>query len=250
MHDKIVEIFQELKILNGVILHTGESLKIQIEVLKMFLVTHPHFTGLTVNEIRHAFYLNSQGEYEEVYRHYNKELNAEFIGDVLRAYVRYKNGIYRLKGKSIKAILNPVEVKPPVMPTEQEYRQMIQQHYENFLAGRRDLVFIAESTYRMLRKYGAILIKSREHYKKLIQQALEIREQYAMSSLLQKDAKEKENILRLRGIYKVWRAEGWIPIDEYRMVIYTVRKRLCFRFFETMQYFNIKEIFKEININH
>ena len=249
VHDKLLDVFMEVKVLTGAILHKpGDDLVKQIEVLKLFIVSHPVFTGLTVNEVRHAFYLNNQGEYEEVYRHYNKELNAEFIGDVLQAYVRYKNRFYRAKGKEVKAIVAPKDQQPVPVTSESEYREMIQQHYCLYLDDKREWVFMPDRAYQLLRNYGAITITSREHWYHLVGKGMNKRAGYGRTSLIGKDGWEKENILKVRRVYEAWEQNGWLPMEEYRMVVHTLRKMLYFHFFETMKYFNIKDIFREVAI--
>jgi len=249
LHDKLLDVFMEVKVLTGAILHKpGDDLVKQIEVLKLFIASHPVFTGLTVNEIRHAFYLNNQGEYEEVYRHYNKELNAEFIGDVLQAYVRYKTRFYRLKGKEVKAIVLPKHDTPAPVISESEYREMIQQHYCLYLNEQPEWIFMPDKAYQLLRNYGAISIRDREHWQYLVSKAMGRRAAYGRTSLIGKDGWEKENILKVRKVYEVWEQYGWLSIEEYRMVVHTLRKMLYFRFFETMKYFNIKDIFREVAI--
>jgi len=248
LHDKVIELCQELKILSGVILHPmGKELIAQIDILKTFMLTHPQLANLTVAEVRHAFYLNNQGEYEEVYRHYNKELNAEFVGDVLRAYIRHKNRFYKMKGNAVKEIFQP-EHPESVIVTEQQYRESIQMMYDLFLLARFNLIFPSDGAYCLLRKYGGINIKSREHYKQLVLKAMLIREEYGNSSLIKKDQREIETILQIRDIYAEWRETGYLQRSEYRLVIHTLRKRLMLRFFDTMNYFDIKNIFKEVTI--
>ncbi len=247
LHDELISIFQEIKILTGAIMHTGESLHLQVRVLKLFLLSAPQFITLTTNEIRHAFYLNNQGEFDEVYRHYNKELNAEFMGDVLRAYLKYKQDIYRKTGDEIKAMIDPPAEAPRlVKPSEAEYQMIIQRDYNSYLAGALEFIFVSNGVYSLLRRYGAIQLHSRQHWHKLIGYAISERMRLANASMFKKDAWEKENILRLKGIYDRYQLEGWVPPEEFKMIIHTVHKNQYFRFFKTMQYFNIKNIFTEI----
>jgi len=244
-----MDIISEIKILTGVPLMELKEVGIQIEVLKRFMLSSPQFAGLTTNEVRHAFYLNNQGEYDEVYRHFNKVLNAEFVGDVLRAYVKYKTALYRKKAREIKLLLGPaVERKEVPIPNEIELQQMIQHDYNNYLAGSTEFIYLYTGVYKLLRKYGGIQIHSRQYWHKLIGYAIQDRIRISKSTLFRKDVSEKDNILRLRGIYETYEAEGWIPSSEYRMVIYTLQKKLYFRFLKTMAYFNIKDIFKEVKI--
>lgn len=248
LHNSLVSIFQEIKILTGAILYKiGEGVEQQIDILKLFLLSAPQFYSLTTNEIRHAFYLNNQGEYDEVYRHYNKELNAEFMGDVLRAYLKYKQDIYKGNGAEIKGLIDPAPEQPKfTLPNEAEYQQIIQNDYNRYLTGASELIFLPAGAYNLLRSYGAIQIHSRQYWHKLIGYAIADRIRYGKSTMFKKDGWEKDNIRRVNAIYETYQSEGWIPPAEYNMVIHTLHKKLYFRFFKTMAYFNIKNIFTEI----
>ena len=250
LHDELIGIFQEIKILTGAIMHSGDDLLMQIKVLKLFLLSAPQFITLTTNEIRHAFYLNSQGEYDEVYRHFNKELNAEFMGDVLRAYVKYKHDFHKRHSAEIKELIEPAaDASAIIQLPEDEYMRIIQDHYSRYLSGSTEFIFPSISIYNLLRRYGAIPIYSREYWHKMIGYAIDDRIKQSRATFFKKDAWEKDNILRLRKIYETYQLEGWIPPAEYRMVIYTLQKRLYLRFLKTMAYFGIKDIFKEITVN-
>lgn len=250
LHDELIGIFQEIKILTGAIMHDpGEDVLLQIKVLKLFLLSSPQFINLTTNEIRHAFYLNSQGEYDEVHRHFNKPLNAEFMGDVLRGYVKYKYDFHKRFSAEIKELIEPTAATSVIIRlAEDDYRDIIQRHYNSFLTGSTEFIFPSTSIYQLLRQYGGIQIYSRQHWFKLIGYAIDDRIRRSRGTLFKKDAWEKDNILQLRKIYETYQLEGWIPPSEYRMVIYTLQKRLYFKFLKTMAYFGIKDIFKEITV--
>jgi hypothetical protein len=249
VHNKLIDVWQEVKVLTGAVLYKmGEGLEEQLEVLKLFVASHPQFTGLTVKEIAHAFYLNAQGEYGEVYRHYNKELNAEFVGDVLRAYVKYKRVIYSQSGKAIKDVLNPEAAKVRVaLPGEEELQQLVQMHYELYQQGLKDFIVMPVTVYKLMRKYGGISISSKEHWRSLVFYGMRERKYFGEQSTLRKDAWEKERIERARAIYSCYAREGWISWAEYRMVVDTFRKMLYLSVFEAMSYMGVKDIFKEVS---
>lgn len=246
IQDQLISIFQEIKMLTGAILHSGEDLLLQVKVLSKFIMSHPQFTGLTTNEIRHAFYLNCQGEYDHVYRHYNKELNAEFIGDVLLAYLKYKNIVQKRIIGTVKAIIDPSEGKPIVMPTEQEIRDCIQQDYEILKKGTIDLIFFAWSKYKLLRRYRVVSIQSREYWWKLYYYAMEQREMYGRRPLSRLDEWEREKVVEVAKIYKAYRDHGHIPFTEHLTIVNLIRKNLYLTFLKEMAAQGINDIFNEI----
>lgn len=123
-HDTVVDIVSEIKLVTGAVLCQGQQLLLQIQMLKRFITTG--FGMLSKAEVVEAFYMNNQGQFEEVYVHYNKELNAEFVGNVLRAYMRYKVRFLNEKRDKIIDLLSlPKVVKPRTIDVEfwrDEYR--------------------------------------------------------------------------------------------------------------------------------
>ena len=112
-HNEVVDFISELKLVAGVILHEGQTLMFQTEMIKRFLLTG--FPHLRKTEMVEAFYLNSTGKYWEPYVHYNKELNAEFLGNVLRAYCNFKRRFLKEKSDKILNVINPPKREPRVI---------------------------------------------------------------------------------------------------------------------------------------
>ena len=241
----LIDIFKEIKVLTGAIMAEGDDLKIQLRVLNLFLLSHDKFTNLTTNEIRQAFYLNSQGVYDEVHKHYNKKLNAEFVGNVLLSYLKYKKEFYRTHGGELRKLMAPKQISRAVM-NERDYRAVIQMHYDYYCEGNTDLIYVSTITYNLLRRYGAIKVHSRQHWRQLIEQAICERERYGNRGLVGKDIGERDRIQRVKEIYKRYRKEWWIPRNEWAMVVHTLRRRQYLVFFETMRYYGIRNIFTEI----
>lgn len=156
LHNVTLKMMGEIKILTGAILHTGEKLQLQIDVIKRFLFLH--FSMLNQKEIVHAFYLNVCGTFSQVYRHYNRELNCEFIGDVLRDYLSYKVQLRETKGHLIDKAINPntkLIAAPAIdLPTWQE---IIQKEYDLMRADKEDHYSVwALSKYETLKICGLI----------------------------------------------------------------------------------------------
>jgi hypothetical protein len=163
VHDKLLDIWSEIKMLTGALLHTGKDLQIQNELLKRFLLITPTFRLLTTNEIRHAFYLNAAGEYGEVIPHYNREINAEWVGQVLRAYVVYKRRMYALAGDQIHKALAPPPVPPKrVRMPASFYMEAVQRSYDMYCAGRQEWEYGWSLLYNFLRKVKLITCESRQ----------------------------------------------------------------------------------------
>lgn len=156
-HNTIVDIMSEIKLVTGAIIYDGNMLQAQIEMIKRFIVTG--FSELTKHEIILAFYLNSQGELDEVYRHYSRELNAEFIGDVLRAYRRYKQQLNRDKGRLIAKTLNPSTAVKMEIDYE-AWKEIIQGEYFKYKNNSLDFTMWHDRKYYTLRKYGLLPYKT------------------------------------------------------------------------------------------
>lgn len=254
----LIDLYTEIKILTGATManmgdpkkpENGNPLKEQVKVLNAFLVSHVNFTSLTVNEIRHAFYLNSQGEYGEVYRHWNKELNAEFMGDVLLAYLKYKRALHDKHGTAIKAALgrkdNTVVISKP---TVEDVKMIIQQHYDMYRKGELDFIYLHDCVYRFLRKVGGIPSYTKGGYLKMMGAAASERERIGQRSLVGRGPAEVTEIKYLERIYDEYMVKGFLPADEYLMVIHVMRKTRYMRFFRNMEFFGVDKIFKEISI--
>jgi hypothetical protein len=133
-----IHIMKEIKNVSGCILNDVDKLDAQASTIQFFLVTG--YGEFTAKEIIHAFFLNAQGKFEEVYRHYNRELNCEFIGDVLNAYKRFKLLIVqKCQELSNKALLQPPAVNKTYSPIDYDFwKEQIQYEYEKkYLSGKK-----------------------------------------------------------------------------------------------------------------
>jgi hypothetical protein len=148
----------EIKLVTGVLIYEEPALmKTQIEMVKRFLATG--YPMLTKEEILHAFYLNMQGAYDQVYKHYNRELNAEFMGDVLRAYLNYKLYLRETKGPQINRLL--ATTAPKALPYKRVvdyafWKQLIQEEYDDYRFGRPSRQLWSVRKYYTLRRFGLL----------------------------------------------------------------------------------------------
>lgn len=168
-HNSIVDIISEIKLITGAVLYDGDKLVLQHEMLKRFIVTG--FSMLTKSEIVQAFYMNLQGAFQDVHVHYNKELNAEFIGNVLRAYLKWKNTFIRTKGEQVDAVLLPA----PKVKREIDYdffKEQVQTDllYLKFRASTSTMWH--ERKYYTLRKFGYMPFKGLSTWVFFMRQAL------------------------------------------------------------------------------
>lgn len=128
----------EICLLNGLETYDSEHQN-AMYVAQMKIIGKFIFEGfgyLTPAEITNAFHLNLQGKYGEVYKQYGKkEINCEFIGQVLSAYRDYKQDFVNLNPDLLKIINPPEELKQieyrPDIPNEE--RVMIEKEYQKFL---------------------------------------------------------------------------------------------------------------------
>lgn len=248
-HDTVVNLMAEIKMLNGAVLHKSEvvdgvnMLQQQVETMKMFLASNFRFTALTVSELRHAFFLNAQGEYEEVYKTYRRELDAEFVGQVLRAYLQYRRPLDQqaeaIKGK-LKGKLLPVAV-----PCTDDWKRIVQRHYDMYRNGDREMIFVYPGEYYFLRRIEAIRYTSRKKWGEWYLRALNQRFTEAMG----RDAvtfEEKEDKERRRSMYMRIADTGIVPRDEDVQVICRMRKMVVLKFFELLADCNIHDIWADV----
>ncbi len=155
LHDTVVDIVSEVKLITGAMVYEGAELRVQVETIKRFLFSAFHM--LTKEEVLNAFYLNSSGQYGEVYRHYNKELNTEFMGDVLRAYLRHKVYIREIKGPLINQVLMIGPKDTVKRDIDYEFwKEMIQQEYYAYCHNQSTMQIWNARKYYTLRKFGLL----------------------------------------------------------------------------------------------
>ena len=171
LHNAIVDAMSEIILITGAKSHDGPMLGAQVETIKRFLWSG--FSTLTQKEIVFAFHLNLQGCYDEVYRHYSRELNCEFIGDVLRSYLKFRLQIAKSKGKEIQNLLNPA--KPVIFKNDVDYdfwKKVIQTEYEAYRNGFHTMGIWCSRKYYPDRKHGQIPFDGLQTWFKIMRYAM------------------------------------------------------------------------------
>lgn len=249
-HDTVVNLMAEIKMLNGALLHKSEVvggvnlLKQQVETIKMMLASNFRFSALTVSELRHAFFLNAQGEYDEVYKHYNRELNAEFVGQVLRAYLQYRRPL-DVQAEAIKGKLRGKLLLPVAVPCTDDWKRIVQRHYDLYRNGDWEMIFVYPGEYYFLRKIEAIRYTSKKKWGQWYLRALNDRFAEAMA----RDAvtyEEKEEKERRRSMYIRILDTGIVPPDEDAQVICRMRKMVVMKLFELLADCNIHNLWDDV----
>lgn len=240
--DALADVWSEVKVLTGAILRQGEELGIQVKVLHRFILSSPRLSSLTTSEILHAFYLNNAGEYGEVIKHYNQELNAEFVGGVLNAYLKKKVCFLREKHEKVQKLLNPPEaIQKPVYGPE-DYKRWIQEDYEFYRYGNHAFITNTASKYLFLRRLNLIRYTSKNKFIQLKNEAFNQREHQKVY-----EAKTAVSKLITKAVYDSIRETKWIERNEYRGVIHTMRRNVYLKFFELIASCGINQIFTEID---
>lgn len=157
LKNSIIDLVSEIKLITGAVLHAGQMLDMQIEMLQRFIVGG--FGMLSKSEVVQAFYMNLQGQFEDVYVHYNKELNAEFVGNVLRGYLRYKKQFLREKRDLIIDAIQPA--LPPVKKDIDYdfWKEMVQEDFRLLCLGLDTNTLWFDRKYYTIRKFGLMPFK-------------------------------------------------------------------------------------------
>ena len=244
-YDTLIDIWSEIKMLTGCILYENKALALQADILERFLRTHPGFMSLTKSEILHAFYLNSGGQLDNVYRHWNKELNAEFVGDVLGAYLRFKNRFFTNNHDLLAKAINPPAPKRPAPPTHDEWEADIQQDYQHYLAGNTELIFNTSAKYWYLRKCMIIEYSSRASWHRWYRYAF-----YWRRDNLQRRPAITEGARITRGkemdMYNAILSSGVVPWIEHRSILHTMKRLVYLEIFRILKETAIVNIFSDI----
>lgn len=212
-------------------------------MIERFLMMSGRFSNLTLNEIIHAFYLNAAGEYADIYKHYNRWLDAEFIGNVLISYCKYKDAFY--KRVDVKGLLTPPAPKPkPIAPTTEEVKAMIQQDYNFYLQDAPAFIFLSKLKYKLLRQISFIEITSKANWHDMYTRAFYARRAFANGTTT--DKHEREERRRVKYIYDQWEKDYMIPLGEHRVLVHNVRKGLYLQMFMACKACGIVDIFKEV----
>lgn len=109
--------------------------ELQLVVISKFLLGS--FGHLSFSELKNAFYMNCEGKFGKVETHYGREINGEFLGSVLSAYMDYKKRIQSDHRQQLDEVLFPHIEQPDKVLTEKEYqstyRETIEWTYQRFL---------------------------------------------------------------------------------------------------------------------
>lgn len=130
----------EICLLNGLETYNEVTQK-EMYYAQMRIIAKFIFEGfgfLTPQEITNAFHLNLQGKYSEVFKQYGKrEINCEFIGQVLSAYKAYKETYINSNEDLLQVIHPPMQLPPPKEWSEEdeenERRHDINRAFTTFL---------------------------------------------------------------------------------------------------------------------
>lgn len=238
-YNQLLDVFTEVKILTGAVMYSGKELEVQIDVLRRFMAGHQEAKSMTISEIRHAFYLNNFGEYKSVLRHYNRELNAEFIGDILSAYQNLKHHCFNKSRDNIKLLLKPKINTAKVIITPMELEEQIQNDYENFKINKIDLIFCTNSKYYFLRKKRLIQLTSKESWIKNYHLAFQARKSEKFSSISQTKFREDLYVKIVSSCY--------MPLKEHKTIVYLTRRIIYLKFFDIIFKTAINKIFEDID---
>jgi hypothetical protein len=148
LNSAVLDIISEISLVTGAPLHEKDLLKQQVKAISMFLWTG--YGELKKSEISFAFTLNCQNAFPEKFRHYNKEINLEYLGDVLHAFIEYKETTFKKHEKLIYEVL-----KPEINDLD-AWKTLIDADYQLVKIGQLKGIFYAEEKYKVMRKLGFI----------------------------------------------------------------------------------------------
>jgi len=256
LNDGLCKIWMEIQMLTGASMYPDDGsqlLDIQLRMLNRFLMSNPKYSRLSLTEILHAFYLNNQGEFADsapagsggVFRHYNKELNAEFIGDVLNAYVRKKSKMYGEKMTDLWRVLDP-PVEQKIVLSSEDWQAFIQDDYNDYRAGDTNKIFNTSPKYCYLRRCELIKFSSKKRWWEWYKACLEHRERRARIKAAHAKYTSKRELDLEVEMYRAIHETGMIPKHEHRNVISTMRRLAYLKFFEIISSCAINKIFEEI----
>lgn len=238
LYDRLVDVWSAVKLLSGALLHEGDMLLLQLEMLRDFLATSS-FRDLTVADLTTAFKLNAAGDAWETIPHYNREINAEWVGQVLRKYTDIFRKMWRDHGDAIrKALLPPVPEKPKPGPLPESFWQgEIQKDLELLRAGKAEWIFNRAAKYCYLRKLQAIPMPSRAWWKHSVTVSMRI---------LSRDKK----CSHYTEYYRWMRYEQeTVSRGAYREACLENRKRWYLAFLELMRDTAIVDIWRDVDFS-
>ncbi len=107
----------------------------QVKTLKKFI--SEYFNFFSFAEVIKAFYMNNAGQFKKIYSHYGRELNIEFIGEVLSAYKEYKQEIFTKHGWELVKLISPDKQLPAPDQSSVDWdnvaRGNIEECYQRFI---------------------------------------------------------------------------------------------------------------------
>lgn len=244
--DSLVDVWTTAHMLTGCIIfprfldkektQANPNFHLQLKMLETFISTSTAFKSLTIGELRHAFFLNNQGAFGEVHKHYNRELNAEFVGCVLIAYCKYKKAIYNRYGNDLKSLLSEAPTPTQITMGEAEWMHYIQLDYENWCVGYRDFIYCTPSKYLLLRRCGGIRYGTATKWLRQYQEVCITR---------QREAEKAKGMGGVRAIYREAQKTGAIPRGEHEVLIGLLHTRYYHHFLDTMLWYGVKNIFTD-----
>jgi hypothetical protein len=121
--DSVNFIVAEICLLNGLETYDADSQTAmyiaQMRVIARFI--SDGFPYLTPAEISNAFNLNLQGKFKEVFKQFGKrQINCEFIGQVLTAYKEYKQNYVDLNPDLLHILYPPAPLPVPKVWTDED----------------------------------------------------------------------------------------------------------------------------------
>jgi hypothetical protein len=170
-HNKLADVWSEVTLATGAFMEADELIDAQLQMLHKFILSSPKFSTLTHKEIIHAFYLNAAGEFSQwtpkdcggIFPHFSRPINAEWVGLVLSAYVKYKHRMYETAGDHIRKALAPPPVPPKrVRMPASFYMEAVQRSYDMYCAGKQEWEYGWSLLYNFLRKVNLITCESRQ----------------------------------------------------------------------------------------
>ncbi len=248
LHDFMADLLSEISIMTGAKAYEYDwQNSMLITVIIKLLKKDDAIMALTTNEVSDAFYLNHNGAYPHTHSTYNKEINADYVGNIIRDYRYYKLRSLE-KEWAINKILNPPPEKPIPVYTTADYKKFIQMDYELYKTGNTDYIFNIEKKYILLRRAKIIIYPSplSDAWKKWYQVALKKRE---WNTYTTKPVGEAERLTKRKAMemYHLIKTANIVPQDEHISVVSMLHKLVYFRFFELMKEQKIERIFEEIS---
>lgn len=246
-HDMVVDLLTEISMLTGAIVHSEHKMLIaQVNTIQLFLRSSYRFMNLTIAEVRQAFYLNAQGELDEVHKHYNKPINGEFIGGVLSSYCKYTASLNQRIPEILSKVKAP-EVKKPYTPTIKEWHYAIQTDYEYYKLGDVGLIFVPYAKYYYLRSVGLIFFRNKSDYARWYARACRHRRNKIMAKPATTDAQRIAKD-KARRLYDIIESQYIVPLSEDKLIMHEMRKLLYIDLLSDLQAIGINNIFNEIKI--